>query len=244
MRASSLPGAEMQSENPYWDIYSRLVALRTVDDASAARRAILDLAGEAGMDRWQLLKLRALACLPWFRSQMAEEAFFLVLREKYAYSVLSPKILWEIGSYAPIIELGAGNGYNAWLLREMGCEVEAFDAFPVEEGKNWFFETRFGMPTRSGRSFTTIKKGDGSACSAYPGHTLLLCWPPRNPMAVRALADFPGKRIIFIGHKPTCADKAFYKKLAHEWVLEKSMKTGSWDACHVEELEVYRRKND
>lgn len=227
-------------DHPYWDLYSELTKLRKAK-SSVARRRIVSLANEAGLNVNERLKVNLLLSFPWSKVSMVEETFFLRLREKYGYSVLSMEMLETIGHHSPLVELGAGNGYNAWLLQQMGVEVVAIDAFPVEEGKNWFFNTHFGLPSKLGCSFTEIKKGDSKALANYSGHTLLMCWPPKNPMALRSLTDFPGEKLIFVGNKQCCADRSFYKKLSTEWHLDHSVKTGSWDSCHTEWLEIHSR---
>jgi hypothetical protein len=45
-------------------------------------------------------------------------------------------MLATVCGYSPLVEIGAGNGYNDWLLQQMGAEVVAFDAFPVEASYN------------------------------------------------------------------------------------------------------------
>jgi hypothetical protein len=230
-------------EHPYWDFYQRLTHLRNGAVTSATKETIRSLAREADIAENDRAVMEVKMALPWFKSEMVEETFFLKLREKYSYSMLAPNVLDTICGYSPIVEIGAGNGYNDWLLQQKGAEVLAFDAFPVEEGKNWFFATnRFGLPTTRGSSWTPVAKGDAKILVDYPDHTLLMIWPPKNPMAIDSLGDYPGKRLMFIGNKKVCASGAFYKELKASWNLEFEMNTGSWDACHTEVLEVYSRK--
>jgi len=230
-----------QLEHPYWQIYSQLVALRSCSN-SERLLAVERLAEAANLNQWKRTKLKLLAYLPFNSSRLMEEIFFLALREKYAYSVLSPQILEQIKAFAPLVELGAGNGYNAWLLQQIGAQTVAMDAFPVEEGKNWFFSTSIvGLPTKSGSSFTRVIKGDSQALVDYPQSTLLMIWPPRNPMAMDALSVYKGKQIIVIGDKTCCATPAFYQKMKSDWKLESTTMTGSWDANHKEYMEIYTR---
>ncbi len=232
----------MKIEHPYWDLYAQLVSLRPKSNAERLK-AVEVLEVEAGLNQWKRTKIKMLSCLPFNSSRLIEEIFFLTLREKYAYSVLSPEILQLIAEHAPIVELGAGNGYNAWLLQQMGAETIAMDAFPVEEGKNWFFSTSIvGLPTTSGSSFTTIVKGDSQSVVDYPQHALLMIWPPRNPMALDALGAYKGNKIIVIGDKTCCATPAFYQKMASQWKLHSTTTTGSWDANHKEYMEIYVRQ--
>jgi hypothetical protein len=229
-------------EHPYWDIYSSLTKLRNSAANTNTKDTIRALAKKAELSEKDRMMIEVKMALPWFKVAMVEEAFFLKLREKYSYSVLSPEMLATVCGYSPLVEIGAGNGYNDWLLQQMGAEVVAFDAFPVEEGKNWFFATNsFGLPTTRGSSWTKILKGDSKVLKDYPDHMLLMVWPPKNPMALESLSDYPGKRLMFIGNKKCCASGAFYKALAKDWKLEYEVNTGSWDACHKEVLEVYSR---
>ena len=230
-------------EHPYWDIYHTLTKLRQGAVTEHTRETIRGLAKDAEIAENDRLLMEVKMAMPWFKTQMLEETFFLKLREKFSYSMLAPAVLDTICGYAPLVEIGAGNGYNDWLLQQLGATVVAFDAFPVEEGKNWFFATnRFGLPTKRGSSWTSVQKGDSSALKDYADHTLLMIWPPKNPMALTSLSDYAGQRLTFIGNKKQCASLAFYKALEQGWNLEMEMKTGSWDAVHTEVLEVYTRK--
>lgn len=230
-------------EHPYWDIYSRLTKLRAAKANNQTKENIRSLVKEAGLSEKDRLMIEVKMSMPWFNVTMVEEAFFLKLREKYSYSVLSPTMLATICGYSPLVEIGAGNGYNDWLLQQMGAQVVAFDAFPVEEGKNWFFATNsFGLPTTRGTSWTTIQKGDSAVLKDYADHILLMIWPPKNNMALSSLSDYPGKKLMFIGNKKCCASNAFYKALANDWKLDFACETGSWDACHKEVLEIHSRK--
>lgn len=228
-------------QHPYWDIYSKLVDLRSVNTKESAKQ-IVELANLADLDQIKKASIKMHSLLPFYNAKAIEEIFFESLREKYSYSVLSKQILDLIAAHGPLVELGAGNGYNAWLLQQMGVETIALDAFPVEEGKNWFFSTSIvGLPTTNGKSWTRIEKGDSSSVVNYTDYTLLMCWPPQNTMAFKALSEYKGQKIIVIGEKTCCASKAFYKKIAKEWKLLHTGLTGSWDANHKEYLEIYSR---
>ena len=48
-------------------------------------------------------------------------------QEKYAWAIPNEKALMAISEFAPIIEMGAGAGYWARLLRDRGVEIEAYD---------------------------------------------------------------------------------------------------------------------
>jgi|AGTN01.1.fsa_nt_gi hypothetical protein len=171
-----------------------------------------------------------------------EDLFFSVLRERFSYSVLSPEALELVAAASPFIELGAGNGYVAWILRQIGVDIVALEAFPVEEGRNWFFNTKFGLPAKGGRSWTEVEKGTAKDLTRYSDRTLLLCWPPRNRMASNALRFFSGDKLALVIEKSCCANKSFFRELEQNWTLQYSYPTGSWSSCHAETFEVYTRK--
>jgi hypothetical protein len=188
------------------------------------------------------LQVHSLSLLPGkFSSNAIEHIFYECLRERFAYSVLSPETLEALAEHAPFVELGAGNGYNAWLLQQAGLEVIPLEAFPIEEGSNWFFNTRFGLPTRSGRSWTRVLKGDSDSLRDYVNYSLLLCWPPRTNMALASLSHFAGNKLVFIGDKKTCANSSFYTRLTEGWHAIYAARTNTWIPCQDEILEVYVR---
>jgi hypothetical protein len=234
---------DTQIKHPYWDLYSRLVALENRYSTFSGRADVMKLAREAEFSLTDTLKLGAWLSCPLPNFSIVNRLFFCILRERYAYSALSPVALDTLASLTPIVELGAGNGYITWLLRQLGADVVAFDAFPVEEGKNWFFNTRFGLPTKSGKSWTSVDKGDARKLVPLSNRTLLLCWPPKNSMALDSLRYFEGPNLALITDRTCCASKAFYIELERNWTLEYTGETGSWSSCHVETMDIYTRKD-
>lgn len=230
-------------DHPYWKIYCKLVALQNCNEPDEIKDKVRLLAIDSELSTVHHLIINSKMLLPKFHIKMVQNIFYESLREKFAYSLLAPDILESISKYSPIVELGAGNGYYAWILEQMGAEVIAIDKNPVTEGKNWFYLNPFGFPRRIVHSWSNVRKGDSEILESaqYEDYTMLLCWPPRNAMALKALFYYPGHRIIFIGNKGNCATAAFYDKLEKEWRLETSIKTGGWDFIHTEYLEIYSR---
>ncbi|MBX9771761.1 MAG: hypothetical protein K2X29_10335 [Candidatus Obscuribacterales bacterium] len=231
-------------KHPYWELYLQLADIKTSASSGDARIRMRQLAQKAGFSRKNLLLADFYSLLPIFGYSSIERLFFTVTREQFAYSVLSPEMLLRIAALSPLVELGAGNGYIAWLLQQMSVDIVPLDAFPVEEGKNWFFNTRFGLPAAGGQSWTVIEKGLPKDLSSHSERTLLLCWPPRNNMASEALNYYSGRKVAVISVRGCCASSAFYRKLNRNWTLEYSIGTGSWKHCHSEVLEVYSRPQE
>src|SRR5688500_10600535 len=89
----------------------------------------------------------------------------LLARKKliWAYSWAIPSLegIHAISQYSPIVELGAGTGYWAWLLSQVGAQVTAFDHEPLQVPR-WH----------------SIEQGDESMVHRYSDRALFLCWPP------------------------------------------------------------------
>lgn len=228
-------------EHPYWDLYLELLSLKHSFHSPSGRRALMQLAKRVSFRPLELLQLNVLTACPGCKFCCVEELFFCVLRERFAYSVLSPEALELVAASSPFVELGAGNGYVAWTLRQIGVDIVALEAYPVEEGRNWFFNTKFGLPTRGGRSWTEVEKGTAKDLSKHSDRTLLLCWPPRNRMASTALRFFSGNKLALVIEKSCCANTSFFKELEKNWTIQYSYPTGSWSSCHAETFEVYSR---
>jgi len=129
--------------NPYWDLHQQVKALQREHDPKILQTTLTELNSLSRLSFLDRSAVKFLIKVRLFANRLLEEIFFVRLREKYAYSAPSPKLLRLIAEYSPLIEMGAGNGYLASLLRAMGADIVALDAFPVEEGNNWFFNTVF-----------------------------------------------------------------------------------------------------
>lgn len=142
------------------------------------------------------------------------------LVSEYSFTIPYYEVLKKIASYSPIVEIGAGSGYWARCLSEMGADVIAYDRLPPGgqnpwewyEGNPWFDD-----------SWYPILEGDESAAAHHPDRSLFLAWPvPLNPMAYNALAGYKkagGSTLIYIGdpHPASSGDEHFYQLLfAHK----------------------------
>ncbi|WP_327065238.1 hypothetical protein [Kitasatospora sp. NBC_01302] len=110
-----------------------------------------------------------------------------------------------------LLEVGAGSGYWAWLLRARGIDVLATDAASGTEQNGW--TDRF--------QFTAVRPGGAAEeAAAHPDRVLALLWPPyRDPMAVDALRTYRGPGVLYLGDRPggICAERSFFTELATHW---------------------------
>lgn len=150
----------------------------------------------------------------------------------FAWAIPSEKALAAIVALSPIVEVGAGGGYWAQLLRERGADVLAFDLQP-DPAHNHHVDRRWG----------TVHEAPATVAGEHPDRTLLLIWPPlHEPMAHDALQSYRGDRLVYIGDgfEGVTADDDFFE-LLDEWELIQTVDLPNWDHRH-DDLGVYRRR--
>ncbi len=158
---------------------------------------------------------------------------------RFAFAVPNDEAIAVCVKHSPIIEVGAGGGYWARLIRLAGGNIIATD---IEPGKPYGTLVKNG--DRLQMWIDDIQQCDAAnAATAYPNRTLMLCWPPYNDdMAERALAVYQGQRVIYIGEWDGCtATEAFHDALEAQWTEIESVKIPNWWGIH-DTLWVYERK--
>lgn len=110
----------------------------------------------------------------WYRRVQAE------IRRPLAHAVPSAEAVHLAGLFSPIVEIGAGSGYWARLIRDRtGARVFAYD-----------------LTDGDGVSATDDVE---AAVRAHPEAALFLCWPDQSGMASRAIRAYAGDTVLYIG---------------------------------------------
>jgi hypothetical protein len=131
----------------------------------------------------------------WRRHQLAnEEAYLLGLAHRYAYVLPQPNLLEVISRDSPLVELGAGTGYWAYLLRLIGADVIAYDIAPPGG-------TRPNRYHPDVRPWAEVLDGDVNVLSNYAQRSLFLCWPPRFSNLWESLHFYKGEFVLYIGDR-------------------------------------------
>jgi hypothetical protein len=146
--------------------------------------------------------------------------------QRYAWAVTSPEAIDAIVQYSPIVEIGAGTGYWAWLLRRAGADIMCYD-------KN-----------KRSKCFVDVQEGGPEAVILHPEKTLFLCWPPYiDPMAYSALHNYKGATLIYVGegYGGCTGSDAFHKLLETDWMIVKEVPIPQWPGIH-DQMYVFRRK--
>jgi len=159
------------------------------------------------------------------------------LASRYSWAVPTEAALGLIGDHGPVLEVGAGTGYWAALLRDRGVDVHATDIAPPDRRGNAYH--------REGRTWLDVERSTAvAAVTARPGRTLLLCWPPPDDdgagyAAVRACS---GDTVVHIGggeDGPTGTVR-LHRELELNWTVTDELALPSWPGI-PDRLTVWRR---
>ena len=178
----------------------------------------------------------------WFSSnKQLTEAFTLreLYTQKYAWAIPNKAAIAALVEHSPIVEIGAGTGYWAALVKDAGGDIIAFDSHPpsINSDKNPYHQNQAML--------FSVKRGSESAAAKHSDRTLFLCWPPYDSsMASGALKMYTGQTVIFVGEGCggcTGNDK-FFNLLENEFTLEKEISIPQWCGIH-DRMMIYSRIN-
>lgn len=157
---------------------------------------------------------------------------------RYSFAVPTDEALDVVGAFSPLVEIGAGIGYWASLLRGRGCDVVAYDIME-SEFQRWF----------ACRDAPGVIRGGADMAAAHPGRTLMIVWPPHGDgMATEALREYQdagGRRLVYVGEPRYgfTADESFFDELggARGWLLSAELDIPQWPRCN-DRLLIYERR--
>lgn len=162
----------------------------------------------------------------------------------YAYAVPNEEAVAVLKAHAPLVEIGAGTGYWASILRGRGAEICAYDVNPPP--------VKSAAPGREHtneyhgkcHAWTSVVQGGPEAVSRHgKGVSLFLCYPPPDSaMALRALRAFQGQVLCHVGEwRGDTGTRAFHAELASTFELEQQVPLPNWGDSSAE-LTVWRRR--
>lgn len=89
------------------------------------------------------------------------------LRAHYAYSIPTAEAIQRLVSLGPLVEIGAGLGYWAHLIDQMGGDIICYD-------KQRSTENQY---TTDRSAYFPVKEGKETAAAMHPERALVLMWP-------------------------------------------------------------------
>jgi hypothetical protein len=180
---------------------------------------------------------------------------------RYAFAVPCEEGLTCIARYAPIVEMGAGNGYWARCLRDRGVDVVAYD----EMGEQWrtYFHAavleeahtlasggaRLKVVKPAGdendpRLWTEVLRGGPQRLAEHAERTLVLCWPdPWSGMDEASVRAYAGDHLVYVGERGSRGPgtDGFRRLLRAQWREVERVPLPQWDSCD-DQLIVYERR--
>ncbi len=152
---------------------------------------------------------------------------------KYSWAVPDPASLAFVARHigGKAIEIGAGTGYWAWQLSQLGVNILAYDKAPPDSVPNEYHcisdeDEVFKelIPTWYG-----VLQGGPGMLHRHPDRTLLLCWPPPMiSMAAQCLEAYQGNRFVFIGDYKCCGNYLFFELLDEDWAVVETHRIAQW----------------
>jgi hypothetical protein len=155
----------------------------------------------------------------------------LALRKKliwaYSWAIPNSEAIEALKELSPLIEIGAGTGYWAWLLRQAGASVVALDRNP-KAPPHW----------------SLVEQGTEEDVKNYPTHTLFLCWPSyQEEGAARALKNYSGLYVAYVGEwGGRTADQTFHDRLKDSFFLEREIQIPVWPG-YSDRLYLFKRRS-
>jgi hypothetical protein len=164
---------------------------------------------------------------------------------RYAWAIPTTEAIELLLRFAPLVEMGAGTGYWAWLVRQAGGDILAFDRYPPPDRRNRWHAGE--------RQWTEVLPGGPRRLTRHPGRTLLLCWPPQDePMTQQCLQVYEGQTLIYAGElnatdldgrELPAASPSASTRLSHPfdgWAVAEALELPRWESVN-DRLFVLRR---
>jgi len=145
---------------------------------------------------------------PAMSNDAARYAVHHDVKRRYSWAVPNQAAFDTIARYSPngVVEIGAGGGYWAMLLRGHGVDVVAFDPDPVGGPTGW----------HDGRQWSEVLEGDHHRVKDYPDRTLLLVWPSYcGAWSHEVIEEYAGDTVVYVGEGPggCCGDDRMHELL-------------------------------
>jgi uncharacterized UPF0146 family protein len=154
----------------------------------------------------------------------------------FSWAIPSVESILEIKKFAnneQILEVGAGNGLWARLLKNAGCNIFATDNFSTHNTDKAAIKRYIEVEFLS----------NSQAIQKYnEANVLFLCWPPTNSMSDESIKLFKGNKLIYIGEGnggATGSDE-FHSILWDDWKVVGNIIIPRWNIVN-DQIYLYER---
>jgi hypothetical protein len=170
---------------------------------------------------------------------------------EYAWSIPDPVSLEFVAGHLgkAAIEIGAGSGYWAYCLKQLGTHVVAYDAAPPQriDTNHWHSPRKGhyqGLAHYLRPVWHEVYWGNHNKAARFD-YPLFLCWPPYDDgMATKTLMAYRGSKLVYIGESSggCTADDAFFALLDKHWELVDEHRPIQWSGIR-DYISAYTRKS-
>lgn len=170
------------SENPYLDEYQSALD----HQSKCGPQAMIHTFGGASQPNPY--------CMECIRARPASAADVARddIKRRYSWAVPDDAALDAIAEHSPngVVEIGAGGGYWAGLLRARGVNVIAYDPDPEGGPEGW----------HHGHRWSDVLIGDHTSVVGHSTRTLLLVWPSYDRSWTDQVLDlYDGDTVVYVG---------------------------------------------
>ncbi len=153
----------------------------------------------------------------------------------FGFAVPDERAIRTIASLGPVVEMGAGRGYWAWCLKQVGCDIIAYNEDVPPQWGEFALHDYLYHPVEVGTPEILREHGD---------RTLLLVWPPYDePMASDCLRNWTGKYVCYVGegYGDCTGDDTYHETLDRCFTLVDHFPLSTWPGVH-DSFFLYKRK--
>jgi len=131
---------------------------------------------------------------------------------RYSEAVPTRAVIERLAALGPIIEVGAGGGYWARLLRDVGGDIIATD-LEKPEANSWY-----GGVT----PWTDVQQATATdAVIEHPERVVFSCWPPRPNGYMADVLDITTQKMLALitNGRVAFGEDPMYDRLERSWTL-------------------------
>ena len=153
---------------------------------------------------------------------------------QYAWAIPNDEAIQAIIKLSPIVEIGAGNGYWAYLIDKLGGDIVAYDKYKPLENTEFHYD----------KEWFNVQEGGPEKVIEHSDRTLLLVWPPyEGALARQCLKNYTGSTLIYVGEdKGGCtADDEFFDILENDYTQVEDLYIPQWIGIH-DCMGIYTKK--
>ena len=138
---------------------------------------------------------------------------------RYAHAIPSIEALDALRGLGPLLEIGAGAGYWARLLRDRDTDVVAVDAAPL--GANTWVQRA--------ETWTTVERAGHEAIEHLPNRAVFVCWPERpNGFMPDTLEAAAGRTIALVTDALPSEYDDLHERLTAGWMQSRRVTLPTW----------------